>query len=118
VIDGSPEAEAMGVGVGMTWRHAHRRCPTARFLRYERPRYAPVIEQIGAVITRFTPWAELLPGTEDEFFVDLGAGDLYEGARMVQRLQADLAAELQLETRAALAGGKFPARTLCRGLAM
>ena len=49
VIDASPEAEAMGVGVGMTWRHAHRRCPTAHFVRYERPRYAPVIEQIGGV---------------------------------------------------------------------
>lgn len=114
VIDASPEAEAMGVSGGMTWRHAHRRCPTARFLRYERPRYAPVIEQIGAVITRFTPWAELMPGTEDEFFIDLGAGDLHEGMRLVQRLQADLAVELQLETRAALAGGKFPARTLGR----
>src|SRR5438067_12170773 len=86
VIDASPEAEAWGVGAGMTWRHAHRRCPTARFIRYERPRYTPVVEQIGAVLIRFTPWAELFPGREDEFFADLSATDPAESARLVRRI--------------------------------
>src|SRR5205823_173556 len=38
-----------------------------------------------------------------------------EDAPLARRIQADIAAELGFETRAAVASGKFPARTLCRG---
>src|SRR5688500_9291417 len=58
VIDVSPAAAAAGAEPGMTWRHARRRCPEAALVRYEREVYAPLVEQLGNLIARTTPWVE------------------------------------------------------------
>jgi DNA polymerase-4 len=112
VMGVSPEAAAAGVERGMPWRPARRRCPEAALVRYERAQYAPVVEQVGVLLVRFTPWVERLNGAEDEFFAYLGEGDLDEGAALAARIQAEIAVELQLAAVLGLAGGKLAARSL------
>jgi DNA polymerase-4 len=111
VMDASAPAEAAGVERGMSWRHAQRRCPEAALIHYERAAYAPVVEQLGNVVARYTPWVEQLAGAEDEFFASLGEGSLPEGRNLAQQIQAQIAAELNLEAHLGLATGKITART-------
>src|SRR5437763_1806460 len=72
VVDVSPEASALGAAAGMSWRHAQRRCREAAVLKYHRDRYAPVREQLGAILNRYAPRVEFFPGAEGELFADLG----------------------------------------------
>src|SRR5262245_46883429 len=112
VMDVSPEAEAAGAERGMPWRHARRRCPEAALVRYERAAYAPVLEQIGNVIARATPWVEAMPGEEGAFFASLGEGSLEEGRDLALRIRTEIARELNLTARLGLATGKISARAL------
>src|SRR5919109_1156039 len=58
VIDVSAEAAEAGAAPGMPWRQARRRCPDAVLIRYERAAYLPVVEQVGSILARATPWIE------------------------------------------------------------
>jgi DNA polymerase-4 len=110
VVAVSPEAAAEGAARGMPWRQARRRCPDSVLIPYQRATYAPFVEQLGSIIARATPWVERLEGAEDEFFAGLGEGPLEEGCRLAHRIQEEIAAELALPVRLALASGKLPAR--------
>jgi DNA polymerase-4 len=114
IVDASPEAEALGVGAGQSWRHARRHAPMATFIPYEAARYRPFTERIGGLLHELTPWVETLPGSEEEFFADLGAGPLEEGEILARGALAAIHSELGLEARAVLATGKLVARTACR----
>jgi DNA polymerase IV len=114
VVDASPEAEALGVGVGQSWRHARRHAPTATFIPYETWRIRPFTERIGDLLHELTPWVETLPGSEEEFFADLGAGPLEEGDLLARGAVAAVRETLALEAHAGLATGKLVARTTCR----
>jgi DNA polymerase-4 len=114
VVDASPEAEALGVGAGQSWRHARRHAPTATFIPYEAPRYRPFTERIGGLLHELTPWVETLPGSEEEFFADLGAGTLEDGEILARGVLDAVHGELGLEAWAGLATGKLVARTACR----
>src|SRR5436190_9775497 len=110
VVDVSPEAGAAGAERGMPWRHARRRCPEAALVRYERAAYAPVLEQIGNVMARATPWVESMPGEEGAFFASLGEGSLEEGRELALRIRTEIAQELNLSAHLGLATGKITAR--------
>ena len=118
VVDASPEAEASGVGVGQSWRHARRHAPTATFIPYEAWRIRPFTERIGDLLHELTPWVETLPGSEEEFFADLGAGPLEEGELLAHGAVAAVRETLALEAHAGLATGKLVARTIgrCSGI--
>jgi DNA polymerase IV len=114
VVDASPEAEALGAGVGQSWRHARRHAPAATFIPYEAWRYRPFTERIGGLLHELTPWVETLPRSEEEFFADLGAGSLEEGERLAREVVDAVRTTLGLEARAGLATGKLVARTAGR----
>src|SRR5205823_3817183 len=113
-VDASPEAEALGAGVGQSWRHARRHAPAATFIPYEAARYRPFTERIGGLLHELTPWVETLPGSEEEFFADLGAGPLEEGELLARGAVDAVRDALGLEARAGLATGKLVARTAGR----
>lgn len=130
VLDASPEAEAEGVAVGMTERHARRRCPEAWFLSAERARYEPAAVMIGDCLAAETPWVErqelfdagriswrgaAAPRAQDEFFADLGSGDAEEGVEIARRVAERLSAKLGLEAQPTLATSRFVARAVGPG---
>src|SRR5437016_1654549 len=96
----------------MPWRHARRRCPEAALVRYERAAYTPVLEQIGNVMARATPWVEPMPGEEGAFFASLGEGSLEEGRDLALRIRTEVAQELNLPAHLGLATGKITARAV------
>jgi DNA polymerase IV len=114
VVDASPEAEALGVGAGQSWRHARRHGAGAIFIAYERMRFQPFTERIGGLLHEMTPCVEMLPGSEEEFFADLGAGTLEEGELLARGAVEAVRDALGLEARVGLATGKLVARTACR----
>src|SRR5947199_7861699 len=111
VVDASPEAEALGVRAGQSWRHARRHGAGAVFIAYERMRYRPFTERIGGLLHEMTPWVETLPGSEEEFFADLGAGALEEGELLARGAMEAVRDALGLEARVGLATGKLVARS-------
>src|SRR5207248_1765328 len=115
VVDASPEAEALGVSAGQSWRHARRHAAGAIFIAYERMRYRPFTERIGGLLHEMTPWVETLPGSEEEFFADLGAGPLEEGELLARGAIEAVREALGLEARAGVATGKLVARSGVRG---
>jgi nucleotidyltransferase/DNA polymerase involved in DNA repair len=114
VVDASPEAEALGAGAGQSWRHARRHAPAAVFIPYEKMRYRPFTERIGDLLHELTPWVETLPGSEEEFFADLGAGPMDEGEALARGAITAIREALGLEARAGVATGKLVARTAVR----
>src|SRR5260370_20073893 len=113
-VDASPEAEALGVGAGQSWRHARRHGPAATFIAYEAARYRPFTERIGGLLHELTPWVETLPDSAEEFFADLGAGTMEEGEVLARGVLNAVRDTLGLEARAGLAPGKLVARPVCR----
>jgi nucleotidyltransferase/DNA polymerase involved in DNA repair len=114
VVDASPEAEALGVSAGQSWRHARRHGAGAIFIAYEKMRCRPFTERIGGLLHEMTPCVEMLPGSEEEFFADLGAGTLEEGELLARGAVEAIRDALGLEARVGLATGKLVARTACR----
>src|SRR5260370_7286537 len=77
VVDASPEAEALGVSAGQSWRHARRHGPGAIFIAYKRMPYRPFTERIAGQLHYMKPSDYTLPASEEDFSPNLRAGALH-----------------------------------------